>query len=314
LVKLLLKIAVSAALIAFIVRAFDLKDVGSQLARVDVLTLMATTTIGFLVTFLHTARWCAVLEANGTPLHYRSVLRMVLIGLFFNQALPSSVGGDAVRVWCANRAGLGLGAAARTVIIDRGFTLLSLLAMSGVCLPWLFEIVPNRAACWTLAGVVAAGIAGFLVFVAIRRLPRRVSDWRLSRALLALSALARSVIAKPRIAAVTVAASVAGFAVFSLIVFLIAHAMRLPVTFGDCLLLVPPIVLVTVLPVSIGGWGVREGAMVVAFGYLGVPAAAAFAMSVLFALTLAVANLPGAVLWWHTGYHIRNIDVRLTAE
>jgi hypothetical protein len=83
--------------------------------------------------------------------------------------------------------------------------------------------------------------------------------------------------------------------------------MQLEVSLRDCILLVPPVILVTVVPISIAGWGVREGAMVVAFGFINVPASAAFAVSVLFGLTLAAASLPGALLWWLSGYSVRNI-------
>jgi hypothetical protein len=56
--------------------------------------------------------------------------------------------------------------------------------------------------------------------------------------------------------------------------------------------------LVTSLPISVAGWGVREGAMVVAFGYVNVPAESAFAMSVLFGLTMLMSGIPGSILWW----------------
>jgi len=55
--------------------------------------------------------------------------------------------------------------------------------------------------------------------------------------------------------------------------------------------------LVSMIPISFGGWGVREGAMVVFFGLVGVPAADALAMSILFGLAALVAGLPGGVLW-----------------
>ena len=83
--------------------------------------------------------------------------------------------------------------------------------------------------------------------------------------------------------------------------------MQLEVALKDCVLLVPPVILITVVPVSIAGWGVREGAMVVAFGFIQVPASAAFALSVLFGLTLAVSSLPGSLLWWSSGYSMKNV-------
>jgi hypothetical protein len=105
-----------------------------------------------------------------------------------------------------------------------------------------------------------------------------------------------------RYAVPVVGLSIMSFLGFAVIVFAIARAMQIDVTVRDCVLLVPPVILVTVIPVSIAGWGLREGAMVVAFGFINVPAGAAFAMSVLFGLTLAVASLPGSLLWWLSGY------------
>ena len=89
--------------------------------------------------------------------------------------------------------------------------------------------------------------------------------------------------------------------------------MQLDVRLLDCILLVPPVILVTVVPISIAGWGVREGAMVVAFGFIGVPASAAFAVSVLFGLTLAAASLPGSLIWWLSGYSVRNVAANTAA-
>jgi glycosyltransferase 2 family protein len=127
------------------------------------------------------------------------------------------------------------------------------------------------------------------------------------RALLAVSALARNVIFSARYGLPAVLLSVASFVGFAVIVDCLARAMQLDITLLDCILLVPPVILVTVVPISIAGWGVREGAMVVAFGFVNVPASAAFAVSVLFGLTLAAASLPGALLWWLSGYSVRNI-------
>jgi hypothetical protein len=90
--------------------------------------------------------------------------------------------------------------------------------------------------------------------------------------------------------------------------------MQLEVSLRDCILLVPPVILVTVVPISIAGWGVREGAMVVAFGFIGVPANAAFAVSVLFGLTLAAASLPGSLLWWMSRYSVRNAAAETKAR
>jgi hypothetical protein len=53
--------------------------------------------------------------------------------------------------------------------------------------------------------------------------------------------------------------------------------------------------------------------MVVAFGFIDVPASAAFAVSVLFGLTLAAASLPGSLIWWLSGYSVRNVAANTAA-
>ena len=307
LLKPLIKIAISLTLIAVVLHAFDVKGVASHFAKIDTVTLLLTTAIALAVALLHTARWLAVIRASGAQLSIKSALQLVLIGHFFNQTLPSSVGGDAVRIWCSYRAGLDIAAAANTVIVDRAFTLFSLLLLTTAGLPWLFEIVADTAANWALALVLFGGITAFGAFLALTRLPRFMACWRAMRALLGLTALARKVMFSVRYALPVILWSMLSFVAFSLMVFLLAHAMQLTVTPLHCVLLVPPVILVSVLPISIAGWGVREGAMVVAFGFIHVPASAAFAVSVLFGLTLAAASLPGALLWWLSGYSVRNI-------
>ena len=105
---------------------------------------------------------------------------------------------------------------------------------------------------------------------------------------------------------------VLSFVGFAFIVFCVT-LIQLTIRFG-CVLLVPPVILITVVPVSIAGWGVREGAMVVAFGFLNVPANAAFAVSVLFGLTLAVASLPGSLFWWLGGYSAKRAAVSTASD
>jgi len=77
----------------------------------------------------------------------------------------------------------------------------------------------------------------------------------------------------------------------------LVRGLDLPVTWVDCLALIPPVILATTLPISIGGWGVREGAMVVALGAIGVPAEGALVLSVVVGLVGMASALPGGLIW-----------------
>jgi hypothetical protein len=63
------------------------------------------------------------------------------------------------------------------------------------------------------------------------------------------------------------------------------------------MMIVPPVTLLQLVPISLAGWGVREAALVVALGWFGVPAEAALAISVLVGLCLILVGLPGGLIW-----------------
>ena len=78
----------------------------------------------------------------------------------------------------------------------------------------------------------------------------------------------------------------------------LGKSLGLTLTFLDYVVFIPIVTLITTLPISIGGWGVREGATVVLFGALGVVSHNALAFSVLFGLVIAVSSLPGLIFLW----------------
>jgi len=297
------KLAISAALIALVVQAFDVRGLAAQLSRVEAGAVVLAVCLMLVAAPLQAARWRITLASNGNRLPFARVLAIVLIGNFFSQVLPSSIGGDAARIWCAYRAGLTPADAAATVILDRMISLLGLLVLSLCCLPWLLALVPDAAARSAIVLVVMSGIGGFLAFVVFHRLLDR---WQVARALSGFAELVRRLAFSPRLLQ-ALAVSIAAMFVFTFVVFQLARALGAGIGYVDCLLLVPPVLLVSAIPISVAGWGVREGAMVVALGFAGVEPATAFGVSVLFGVTAAAASLPGAGLWLASGDSIGNI-------
>jgi hypothetical protein len=84
----------------------------------------------------------------------------------------------------------------------------------------------------------------------------------------------------------------------SLAAYAIARSLALNVTVIDCLILMQPVTLLATLPISIGGWGVREAAVVTFFGLVGVAPSAAVLLSVQLGLLAVVLSLPGGLLFF----------------
>ena len=112
-----------------------------------------------------------------------------------------------------------------------------------------------------------------------------------------LSTDGRRIVFSTRAGVVVVVASVVLHVCVSFAVWLIARSLQVDVTLAQCCVLVPLVMVASAIPISVAGWGVREGAMVAALGLVGVSQAEAFAVSLLLGLMLILVGLPGGVLW-----------------
>jgi uncharacterized membrane protein YbhN (UPF0104 family) len=85
-----------------------------------------------------------------------------------------------------------------------------------------------------------------------------------------------------------------------LVFWMLGQSLGLTMAFDQWFIVVPTVLLISMLPISIGGWGVREGAMVVALRGFGIPTEEALLPSILFGLCAVTATLPGAIFWIST--------------
>lgn len=302
-----LKFALSVALIWLVARNINADDAIERFANLTVTAVAIFLVLAFLLAVNNTIRWRAVLSAIGTSLPFAKTLNLILIGIFFNQTLPSSIGGDAVRIYLAYKHGLNVNSAINSVMLDRITTMCGLTLLVLVSQPFLLARIGDNHMGLVFPALAVAMVAGVIMLMFLDRLPGRVRHWRLIGGLAKLAQDTRMLISTPRFSLVAVTLGAVGFAIISLMVFVIAEALKIGVTFLDCLVLVPPVILVTTIPISIAGWGVREGAMVFAFGLIGVPTADALILSVLIGLLFILVSLPGGVIWLLGGHRRKEL-------
>jgi uncharacterized membrane protein YbhN (UPF0104 family) len=197
----------------------------------------------------------------------------------------------------SRRAGLTVAAAVNSVMLERIATVFALVVLVAVTQPLLQARVPTLPGTWVFPVLSVLGVIGIGVLTLFNRLPRSLHRWKLVRGLINLAIDARLTFLKPGNALPTLFWCVLGHLNLSLVVYLLARGLNLPVDGIDCLVLVPPVILITILPISIAGWGVRETAMVTAFGFVGVPEHSSLALSILFGVVVVVTGLPGGLIW-----------------
>jgi len=291
------KLAVSAALLFILFREIDVDRVGAILVRISAAAFVAAVFLFALQTCVQGLRWWMVVVAVSGHIRLALIARLTFVGVFFNQVLPTSVGGDAVRVWQVHRAGVRVRSAIKSVLLERIWGVLALSLLVSVGLLYLGGRVDNAPLRLGLIGTLPLGLLGVAVLASLDRMPSSFRKWRVAGVLFRLAADIRRLFFSPARALPLLIMSIFGHFLSAMVVYVLAVALHLDLPVWDCLAIVPSVLLATLIPISFAGWGLREGAMIVLLGYLGTPADTALAVSLLYGLTTIVAALPGCLFW-----------------
>ncbi|MGD8810251.1 MAG: lysylphosphatidylglycerol synthase transmembrane domain-containing protein [Gammaproteobacteria bacterium] len=295
------KAAITLGLIWVVVRNIDITDTAERVRSLSIGAAAAVLGLLLLLALLSIFRWKTVMTSLGQPLGFWLTARLFFEGLFFNQALPSTVGGDGIRIYRAYRAGVTLTGAINSVVLDRILGLTSLMLLAAIAQPLFYQRVDAVGARIAFTAVFLAAIGSVIALLLVAFLPERFHRWKVARGLVALSLATRQAFCTRAIFIPVTLLSIAGHLISVTVFYVLAVSLDLDVGFLDCLIMVPSVLLLATVPISVAGWGLREGATVAAFGLLGVPPGGAAAASVLFGIGMALVALPGGVLWFASG-------------
>ncbi len=294
------KLLVTAGCFWYVSQQIDLNQVLSAVPLLDFRWMAFAVFVVILQIPLLGVRWCRILDglrARNAQVTLAVTIAVSAIGVFFAQVLPS-VAGEGVRAWLVVRLGCGWRNAVTSVVIDRGvgaallimigFVVLLVLSSSLTALGGYREIVLVL-----YGGLLLAATFG-LVFAPT--IASRLSRWRYSRWFAILAVDARRVLFGPY-GPVIVGIGCLVHALTIVIIWSLGRAQGLLLPVADAATLFTVMISVALVPISIGGWGLRELAVISLLGNHGVPPDKAMLFSVCFGLTLAVGSLPGALAW-----------------
>lgn len=296
----ILKVLVSGGLIWFLLSSIDIGAAKDRILGADPVMILCAGLVLLVQMGVGGARWWAVMRAIETPLPWFELTKLFWIGGFFSQALPSSVGGDPIRIYMAYKDGLPLNKAINGVMLERVVTIIGLTVLVIAVQPWFVPKLNAETQMLTLTVLAMLGagtIFGVIVLLNLDRLPEALSKFRIVRGMNALAADSRLLFLRLKGALLASVFGILTHVNISLCVFFLAMSIGVDVTWLDCMVLMPLVILVTTLPISIAGWGVREGAMVTAFALVGVPGEGALVLSLMLGILGIVMMIPGGGFW-----------------
>lgn len=260
------------------------------------------------VVLVSIVRWHLLLEVAGAAVGWVRTAQLAVAGLFFNSVLPGVMGGDVIRAfWAARDAPQARPAAVVSILLERvlGLTATVLLG-AALILPRWKELNQHPV---THAGAFAfITVAGLLlVILAVLATPYsgrflagdHSSGWRKAAAEGAKAC--HVCLTHPVGAGAGLLLSLISQALLVTLFFTVAEAMSLPADFWQLAAVLPMVAMVTVLPITWNGLGLREAAFVTFLGVYGVPAAQAVAISLTAFAVILAWNLFGGVVYLVTG-------------
>ncbi|MGJ5205687.1 lysylphosphatidylglycerol synthase transmembrane domain-containing protein [Bradyrhizobium sp. HKCCYLR20261] len=295
---LILRIVVSLALLYLALRGINFAAIRERLSQISIGWIVLGVAITLLQIFIGALRWREISALCGAPLTDMRAFRYNMIGAFFNQTLPSSIGGDAVRLWLIGRTGAGWRAASYSILTDRAVGFIALALIIVASLPWSYGLIANENGRLALVLVDAAALAAGAGFLIIGYLPAAwMKAWWPTRHVYACSVIANKVIFGKATAVKIAALSLSVHVLAVVIAWCAVRSIAASVGFEQLFLLTPPIMLITMLPISIAGWGVREATMMVTFGYAGLAPADGTVVSILFGAIYFIVGGMGGLVW-----------------
>ncbi len=300
------KLAVSGSLIYWIFRGIDLGEVLVALRHANVgFLLLALALNSGAVTYLRARRWRSLLRAQGVSADTWFLFKSYMASYMFSSFLPSTIGGDIVRVYDSWRlAGRGV-VAVTTVIVDRLLGILALVLLAVAVLPFSTRVgtaIPYLGV-WTASGAALTAAVVWMIFSnsthrnrIMRSLHARVPSRFAGLADATLEALA-SFAGRRWLLSQTLLLSLGMQVLIIVQYYFISEALGFPVPLQDYVLFIPIAVIVMMIPVSINAIGLREGLFVFFLSTYDIGTSEALAFIWLLYARIAITGLMGGAVY-----------------
>jgi uncharacterized membrane protein YbhN (UPF0104 family) len=293
-----LRVLVSAALLVAVITYADAGEIAKALRDGNWAWMVVALPLTGVAVVVGALRWWLLLEGADIHIPARKSVRPFAVSVVLNLLLPTAIAGDAVRTWVVGReSGRLLGSAAAT-IIDKLTALTCLVVLGWAAYAVDHDAVPQAAIvafAWLTGGLVAAAALAALAAAGVRpilhRLPERAAlmireSWRMIRGWAGSMRLVATVVAFGLIYQAAVIA----------LLVLVAKTVGFELPFAFAAVTSAVVLVATLIPVSVGGFGIREGAFVLLLGEAGISAADATLVSLLSVVTILVVSAAVAAM------------------
>ena len=296
-----LRVVISIGLIVFMFSRLDFRNMIYFVGKAD-LFLVGLTLVAVLADrALMILRWVKLVDALDVFVSRLRIVKIFFLSTFFGSFLPSGVGGESVRAASFSRLTDRTAESIASVVMDRLLGLLSMLLMALLSMILFYGMYPHPALFGVVLLVSILVVLGMALIlsrdVQVRLLESKKENWfyRIARAIGRYRDRFNTLV-------IVLILSLGVQLLRVLQAYLLSEAMSLDTAAIYFLCFIPPILIITMLPISIGGWGTTNAAYVAFFSTVGMDSDGAFALSILILALGVLGNLPGGLIYALEGF------------
>ncbi|MEA3330260.1 MAG: lysylphosphatidylglycerol synthase transmembrane domain-containing protein [Campylobacterota bacterium] len=293
--KNIIKLIITAVMFYFLFQYVDFQNLIHILAKSHGGTILIALLFQIGSTYLAAYRWRLIMRLLVFDESVSYYVKSYFKGTFFNQVLPSSIGGDAVRIIDLTQKGYDKKDAFYGIFVDRIVGLVGLLVLN-LLATIIFYGTFDKDFSLLIILITLGGISGFAVLFHLEKITF-LANYKFLNLFHRLARRLNSLYSDRTLLFKHIGISIGVHFLSVLTLYALALSIDFHISFQIFLIAVPPVFLLTIIPISLAGWGIREGAMIGIFMLVGADQTKVLAMSILYGLLLIISSFPGAYFW-----------------
>jgi uncharacterized protein (TIRG00374 family) len=307
-----LRFAISLVLLAYVFYKAGLMQIWATIRQADLLFLILSVAITPLLVWASSWKWQVILRAMNIRVSAAKCFWLYVVGYFFNTVLPTNVGGDVVRAYAVGKSTGKRAEAFSSVFVER-FTGLSVLLLTAIiafflAIRQLWNLWLNIALILSVVGytaILAVVLSPGLLNGLKRIIPLKPVQQLLEK-LLKFQTATLSLRTHPGAFVFAMINSVFFYFLAIINVYISALAFRADLSFAGAVIITPIIMVITMLPISIGGIGLAEGAYFFTFERFGIIGAVGLSVALLMRAKALLAGAVGGIYYSTMGMQIKS--------
>jgi glycosyltransferase 2 family protein len=299
----IIKLAVTALLFLYIFQKIDFHQFGTTLRSARPGILVAGFLLLWIGHYICIYRWRMLMRPLMPVLNLGQLFGIYCIGLFFNLTFPTVVGGDVVKMYYAGKSSKSYAQSFAATFLDRdaGMLAMMIIACGAILIyPVIVPGIPVSLIVWSAFIAFVLGNIGIFSPYCHRILTGFLHRAKLSKIEKKVDMISNAFQIMGQHKGVLFASLAISFVNQLLVIavtWIMALGLRLQIPISFFLIFIPVITLISMIPISLNGMGLREYAFMSLFGAVGVPHASCIALGVLSSIVIILSSLPGGIVY-----------------